>query len=186
MTRYRVWNENVETFESWHLLDQQGRITTDCRGLSANMYSYKNDVDGNSVFVGDILLNVVYNTIAGIVKFEKDTLRFEVYDGISYTPLSDLSDYQIKVIGNIYQNKDLVTKIRIMSSLTIILEEQLFCSKRVSWLRDRYSLSLDEEETEILERKVKAIFSLPEVIKFDCKLDEYIDRIYEQIKKGGD
>ena len=42
--KYRVWNSNVNRFENWHIINQEGKIiTTEVIGLRVNEYIHRTD-----------------------------------------------------------------------------------------------------------------------------------------------
>ena len=183
--KYRVWNSNVNKFENWHIINQEGKIvTTEARGLRVNEYINRVDCKGKRIYEEDILYDSIYNTPLGIVRHLYDTGRFEVYNGINYIPISELSTNQIKVIGNTYENKDWLLKIGIMETISDIIEVELNHSERITWLRNKTTLQLNTEEVEIIEEQINMIYGV-NVKMGVLNLYEYIEEIYKtrQLKK---
>ena len=177
--KYRVWNSNVNRFENWHIINQEGKIiTTEAIGLRVNEYIHRTDCNNKEIYEGDMLYDAFYNVPLGFVAYKHDTCRFEVYNGICYTPISEFSSNQIKIIGNRYESKDWLLKIGIMETIVEIIETELNNNNRITWLRNKLTLEINNEESEIIEEQINMIYGVNVKIG-TLNLYEYIEEIYK-------
>lgn len=105
--KYRIWNDNVKSFESWHTINQKGLLENHIDGLMINTYTHKIDCNKKPIYEEDILCHKLNNRVLGVVKFNNETLRYEIFNK-DFIPLSDYSSEEIKIIGNVYENNQLI------------------------------------------------------------------------------
>ena len=175
--KFRVWNSILKRFEYNHLINSDGEIyTSQERGLRINEYIHRTDCNQKDIYEGDMLYDVFYNVPLGFVTYKHDTCRFEVYNGICHTPISEFSNNQMKIIGNRYESKDWLLKIGIMETIVDIIETELNNNNRITWLRNKLTLEINNEESEIIEEQINMIYGVN--VKIDgLNLYEYIEEI---------
>ena len=78
---------------------------------TVGQYINMNDIKGNKIFEGDILENCVGEK--GIVEIDEFGIRMELaFNDFEYFSQKDLISYGVKIIGNIYDNEELIKKVR--------------------------------------------------------------------------
>ena len=122
--KYRVWNSNVNRFENWHVMNQEGRIvTTEARGLRINEYTHRTDCNNKEIYEGDIIKYNFKSLIEkeGINRDRIAPVYWQKFRGCwaikeSKYCNNDLFTYiqngnVVEVIGNIYENSELLEEI---------------------------------------------------------------------------
>ena len=114
--RFRAWYEKggymmpVEEIDFKQMLINKSGIWRWFGEVELMQYTGLKDKNGVYIYEGDIIEFVPFETSINnrIVKFERGVFKAElIRNGYSVT-LSELQESEIEVIGNIYQNKDLI------------------------------------------------------------------------------
>ena len=77
---------------------------------TVGQYINMKDIKGNKIFVGDILEDCVGEK--GIVEDEFGIRMELAFNDFDYFTQEDLISYEVKIIGNIYDNEELIKKVR--------------------------------------------------------------------------
>ena len=81
-----------------------GRVKADTVG----QYTGMKDCDGTEIYEGDIVSTDDEDEELAIIKWGDDTLKFVVTHGNVYSDLGEYYPREIEVIGNIYDNPELL------------------------------------------------------------------------------
>lgn len=84
----------------WHLHTLNG--TYEVFPESIGQYTGLKDKDGKEIYEGDILSDETYTNVYGEVYFEDGSFRVNL--GNDRPLFEDMQDYELKVIGNLYEN----------------------------------------------------------------------------------
>ena len=133
--RFRVWNikekemiynaeiayDGMNYNTKWQLGKNQNDGWVDCFGYYLDypdeyevmQCTGLKDKNGKLIYEGDIVKEHYYNTKETTIKkvfFDKNVIGFAYTDGIEYNQLSITDEHRLQVIGNIYQNKELLNE----------------------------------------------------------------------------
>ena len=111
--KFRAWDSLAEKMYSWtELLNQNLKniftIPEQC-GYHLMQYTGLKDKNGKEIYEGDIVY-IAAEDERGIIRWDNETARYVViYDNI-ITDFDNWYGEDLEVIGNIYDNKDLLEK----------------------------------------------------------------------------
>ena len=114
-TRFRAWDKINREMILWNRLLNGYNLRNvfmrpEMCGLILMQYTGLKDKNGVEIFEGDIIEFVPLKTSINnrVVKFEKGVFKAELIRSGSSVALFAFQESEIKVIGNIYENSDLL------------------------------------------------------------------------------
>lgn len=122
--RFRIWNENLkEMIKDIHICPQYGWLVMSDNDAIAErgrvseedliwmQYTGLKDKNNKEVYEGDIVMfdyDWTKSTEIGVVTWNNDNASFQIKGHIPSSSMKHLK--QMKIIGNIYQNKKILEK----------------------------------------------------------------------------
>lgn len=106
--KFRAWDEENKQFWKQFFVSSlwSSAYYSDVRkDWIINEFSGLCDKDGGEIYEGDLIENIdgiVYNVIF------KDGCFATTYNGINFIELKCFYTHQIKIVGNVYENKELI------------------------------------------------------------------------------
>lgn len=114
---FRIYN--TEKKEYTNDVSIYGLKNLDARTDICEMFTGKRDYDFRNIYEGDILAVSDTNELLGEVHFDSTKGKFIVYNGLNKYELGELNN--IKVIGNIREDKKLDRILRILNGISCVL-----------------------------------------------------------------
>lgn len=110
--KFRAWHEKLERMiydigveDEW--TDENGKVWSDMKGNLMQFTGLK-DKNGKEIYEGDIVRTSLYGQIDCEVVFMKSGFYLLLDTGIG-TNLYPMTDVMMEIIGNIYENPELLT-----------------------------------------------------------------------------
>lgn len=69
-------------------------------------YTGLTDWSGKQIYEGDVLSDETYTNVKGVVRFKNG--RYETGIGNEQSLIEDMQEYELEIIGNIYENPELL------------------------------------------------------------------------------
>lgn len=112
--KVRAWNHIVERMSDFYTLEQLHKEKINFDNCTFMQFTGLTDINGTYIFEGDIVKRAIwsgktkkYITKTGEVKWHDESASYLFCIGWYLTLIADNID--LEVIGNIYQNKNLLT-----------------------------------------------------------------------------
>lgn len=102
-----VYSESIsKDNDVWRILNHEDDNWWAC--LEPQQYTGLKDKNDKEIYEGDILSDDNYSNVDGSVVFDEEKGYYEIAK-FNYEPLHEsLKDYDFEVVGNIYENPDLL------------------------------------------------------------------------------
>ena len=130
--KFRVWDEKQKIFHYWGFIN--GAFTHPPNGLSmeyieknSEKFIHHKDKNSEEIYGGDIIQGEYKDDIfESVITWDKDTVAFGIIDTMHYNgPIAHdiifdtvdnwgttIDEFNIKIIGNIHENPELLEEVR--------------------------------------------------------------------------
>ena len=102
--KFRAWNEEIKRMFYWEIKDAVS-FNNGWKNIIIMQYAGLKDCKGKEIYEGDIVKLLPYH-IKGIITYDQGVLAVRERGFTHY-----LNEYNIEIVGNIYENPKLIKEI---------------------------------------------------------------------------